>query len=92
MDRKEDRARLTQFFLPHPASSHPTTVKPDPQAADIAALSFRLTHLPVYRKQFWPLDAAMFRITAWGLDLALLISFKEDVDSTFLPSSPACAE
>jgi hypothetical protein len=38
---------LTQLFFPHPASSQPTTVKPDPQALAIAFLSSRLTHLPV---------------------------------------------
>lgn len=36
---------LTQLFLPHPASSQPTAVKPLPHALDMALLSFKLMHL-----------------------------------------------
>lgn len=77
---------LTQLFLPQPASFQPTTVYPEPQALDIAALSFRRTHFPEYLKHFWSVKADKSMTVDFGFETVLFSSWSVDVSITVRPS------
>lgn len=88
-ENSDGEKRRTQLEVPHPASSHPTTVKPAPQASDMALLSLRFTQSPSYLKHFCPFQLERPSTRDSGSDIALFSALRVGLDTIVLPVNVA---